>query len=149
MRAVVQRVSSASVNVAGELISQIGRGFMVLLGITHGDCEKDIEYIAQKIVNLRVFEDPDGKMNLSISDVGGQVLLISQFTLYGDARQGRRPSYIEAARPEIAEPIYEKTLLALNELGINAFGGVFGADMQVSLVNDGPVTLLIDSAKTF
>lgn len=148
MRAVVQRVSRADVTVAGEVTGAIGKGFMVLLGVGEGDTPRDADYVADKIANLRVFEDADGKMNLSLADVGGGVLLISQFTLYGDTRHGRRPSFIRAARPEAAVPLYERVKDALLGMGIMVQTGVFQTHMDVSLVNDGPVTLMIDSEKT-
>lgn len=148
MRAVVQRVSRADVTVAGEVTGAIGKGFMVLLGVGEGDTPRDADYVADKIANLRVFEDADGKMNLSLADVGGGVLLISQFTLYGDTRHGRRPSFIRAARPEAAVPLYERVKDTLLGMGITVQTGVFQTHMDVSLVNDGPVTLMIDSEKT-
>ena len=140
MRAVVQRVSSASVAVDGAEVAQIGTGLLVLLGVGEGDNERDAEWIARKLEALRVFEDGDGKMNLSVRDVGGELLVISNFTLYGDARKGNRPSFIEAARPEDAKPLVD---LVCEWLG--AQGGVFGARMAVKLVNDGPVTIVIES----
>ncbi|MBX3442818.1 MAG: D-tyrosyl-tRNA(Tyr) deacylase [Planctomyces sp.] len=149
MRAVVQRVSSASVVVAGETTGQIGRGFLVLLGIGVGDSEADAVALAQKIVGLRVFDDSDGKMNLSLADVGGAVLAVSQFTLFGDCRKGRRPSFVEAARPEQAEPLYRTFVAELRGQGLRVETGVFQAHMDVSLVNDGPVTLLLDSRRAF
>lgn len=149
MRAVVQRVSSASVTVDGEVVGQIRKGFLVLLGISATDTNADLDYLANKLVGLRVFEDQDGKMNCSISDAQGAMLIISQFTLYADCRKGRRPSFIEAARPEIAEPIYEQFVAAVRSLGIPVETGQFQAHMDVNLVNDGPVTLLLDSSKAF
>lgn len=149
MRAVVQRVSSASVTVAGEVVGKIGKGFLVLLGVTNSDTQADVVYMAQKIVGLRVFEDADGKMNLGLSDVGGAMLVVSQFTLFGDCRKGRRPSFIEAARPELANPLYEAFVAEVRGQGIQTETGRFQQHMDVALVNDGPVTLLIDSAKTF
>jgi D-tyrosyl-tRNA(Tyr) deacylase len=149
MRAVVQRVSSASVTVAGEVTGQIGRGFLVLLGIAADDGQDDLISLAQKVIGLRVFEDADGKMNLSLAEVGGAMLVVSQFTLYGDCRKGRRPSFIDAARPEIAEPLYRAFVAEVRGQGISVETGRFQAEMQVSLVNDGPVTLLIDSRKQF
>jgi D-tyrosyl-tRNA(Tyr) deacylase len=149
MRAVVQRVSSASVTVAGEVAGQIGRGFLVLLGIAADDGQDDLISLAQKVIGLRVFEDADGKMNLSLAEVGGAMLVVSQFTLYGDCRKGRRPSFIDAARPEIAEPLYRAFVAEVRGQGISVETGRFQAEMQVSLVNDGPVTLLIDSRKQF
>jgi len=148
MRAVVQRVSEASVKIDGEVKGSIGRGYMVLLGIEDIDEDADLEYICDKITGLRVFEDEQGKMNLSIEDVSGSILLISQFTLYGDARKGRRPSFIKAARPEKAIPLYERAIERLSK-SIPVETGEFGADMKVALVNDGPVTILLDSKRTF
>ncbi len=149
MRAVVQRVSSASVTVAGDVTGQIGRGFLVLLGISADDGQEDLIYLAQKVIGLRVFEDAEGKMNLSLAEVGGAMLVVSQFTLYGDCRKGRRPSFIDAARPEIAEPLYRAFVAEVKGQGIAVETGKFQAEMQVSLVNDGPVTLLVDSRKQF
>lgn len=148
MRAVIQRVSSAAVTVDGRTRGEIGKGYLVLLGIEDIDESSDMEYICDKILGLRVFEDDEEKMNLDICDVGGEVLLVSQFTLYGDARKGRRPSFIKAARPETAIPLYEAAIERLSKR-LNVATGEFGAHMQVSLVNDGPVTILLDSKKTF
>lgn len=148
MRAVVQRVSQASVKIDDEVKGSINKGYMVLLGIEDTDEEADLEYICDKITGLRVFEDALGKMNLSIEDVSGSILLISQFTLYGDARKGRRPSFIKAARPEKAIPLYEEAIERLSK-SVPVETGEFGADMKVSLVNDGPVTILLDSKRTF
>lgn len=148
MRAVVQRVDSASVTIDGRVNGKIGKGFMVLLGIDENDTEKDLDYITSKLIGLRVFEDEAGKMNKSILDVGGEILLISQFTLYGDARHGKRPSFIRAARPEKAIPLYEKAIARLREQ-LNVETGIFGAEMKVELINDGPVTILLDSERTF
>lgn len=148
MRAVVQRVKSASVSIEGSPVGAIGEGYMVLLGIEEKDTQKDLDYICEKLLGLRVFEDEAGKMNRSILDAGGSILLISQFTLYGDARKGRRPSFIRAARPETAIPLYEAAIECLRrEVPVET--GRFGADMQVSLINDGPVTILLDSERTF
>lgn len=149
MRAVVQRVSSASVTVDGEIVGRIERGFLVLLGVGVQDQDGDAVYLAEKIAGLRVFEDADGKMNLSLAEVGGQVLAVSQFTLYGDCRKGRRPSFIEAARPEQASRLYESFVAVLRGMNLTVETGRFQTHMDVSLVNDGPVTLLIDSQKTF
>lgn len=148
MRAVVQRVTSASVAIAGEQTASIGKGLMVLLGVETGDTPKDAAYIAEKLLHLRIFEDGQGVSNLSLLDTGGSLLLVSQFTLAGDARHGRRPSYINAARPEEAVPLYEqvKALLA-QQVPLQC--GTFQADMQVSLVNDGPFTILLSSRKEF
>jgi D-aminoacyl-tRNA deacylase len=140
MRALVQRVSEAAVSVEGEEVARIGRGLLVLLGVRRGDGADEADRIAHKLRALRVFEDADGKMNLSLDDVGGEVLCVSQFTLYGDARKGNRPSFVDAAPPEEAEALYERVLATLD-----AHGGVFGARMAVSLVNDGPVTLLLET----
>lgn len=148
MRAVVQRVKSASVTVEQQCIGQIGGGFLVFLGIEECDEQEDLSYICDKIIGLRIFEDDEGKMNRSIVDVGGSVLLVSQFTLYGDARKGRRPSFIKAARPEKAIPLYEKAIALLGE-HVPVQTGKFQADMDVALVNDGPVTLLLDSKRLF
>ena len=149
MRAVVQRVSKASVKVDSRTISSIGNGFLVLLGVGCGDGEKDADYMIKKIVGLRVFEDPDDKMNLSVGDVGGEILLVSQFTLLGDARHGRRPSFSDAAAPEIAEPMIEQIAAGIRESGIEVKTGKFRAHMEVELLNDGPVTILLDSRKGF
>lgn len=146
MRAVVQRVSSAQVTVAGEVVGQIERGFLVLVGITHRDGEAEAAYLARKIVGLRVFEDDDGKMNLSLTEIGGAVLAVSQFTLYGDVRKGRRPSFIDAARPEQAEPLYQRFCQLLAAEGVAVEQGVFQAHMQITLINDGPVTIWLDTA---
>ena len=149
MRAVVQRVKEASVTIEGREISRIGKGLMVLLGICETDAEKDIEYICEKVINLRIFEDNEGKMNLSLQDKGGEVMLVSQFTLYGDARKGRRPSFIQAARPEISLPIYKKTIECFRQKGISVACGEFGADMLVDIKNDGPCTILLESDRLF
>jgi D-aminoacyl-tRNA deacylase len=139
MRAVVQRVASASVTVDGEVVASIGRGLLVLLGVRAGDGEAQADRIASKLGALRVFEDADGKMNLSVREVGGELLVVSNFTLYGDTRKGNRPSFVNAARPDEAEPLVERVRAALD-----ANGGRFGARMAVELVNDGPVTLVIE-----
>ncbi len=149
MRAVVQRVSSASVTVDDEITGQIGCGLLVLLGIGEGDTEMDVIYLAGKVAGLRVFEDEAGKMNLTLADVSGAVLAVSQFTLFGDCRKGRRPSFVAAARPEKANPLYEAFVAELQGQGIAVETGRFQAHMEVSLVNDGPVTLLLDSQKLF
>ncbi len=149
VRAVVQRVTRASVAVAGEVRGAVGKGFMVLVGVEAGDGEADARYIADKVAGLRVFEDAAGKMNLALNDVGGAILAISQFTLLGDARGGRRPGFTAAARPEAADPLYERVVADWRARGIAVETGVFGADMAVSLVNDGPVTILLDSRKLF
>ena len=145
MKAVVQRVKKTTLRVDGELISEIPFGLTVFLGVKTGDTEKEAAYLAKKIANLRIFEDENGKMNLSVQDVGGEVLLVSQFTLYGDASKGNRPSFTLAARPEIAEPLYEFTVNEVGRYGITVKKGVFGADMQISQHNDGPVTILLEA----
>ena len=149
MRAVIQRVKSASVTVDNELVSEIGAGLLIFLGIAHTDAEKELEYIASKIANLRIFEDTDGKMNCSILDTGGEALVVSQFTLYGDCRKGRRPSFIDAARPDVANDLYEQFITTFEQLNIPTKGGTFQAMMDVQLINDGPVTILLDSDKQF
>jgi len=149
MRAVVQRVSEASVSVDGEITGEIGKGFVVLLGVGQMDTEKDADYLADKIVNLRVFEDDNGKMNLSLLDKQASLLIVSQFTLYGDCRKGRRPSFDKAARPEQAERLYNYFVQKCRDYGINVQTGKFQAEMTVRIYNDGPVTLLIDSSKEF
>ena len=149
MRMVVQRVTRASVTVDGEVTGKIGRGYMVLVGAEVGDTEADARLCADKLAGLRVFVDDEGKMNRSVLDVGGEILLVSQFTLLGDARHGRRPSFIAAARPEVAEPLLETMKAMLEEKGLHVETGRFRAHMDVELVNDGPVTILIDSRKVF
>ena len=149
MRAVVQRVSQASVTVAGEITGEIGAGVLVLLGIGNGDSEKDALYLADKVLNLRIFADGADKMNLSVQDSGGAILVVSQFTLHGDCRKGRRPSYNEAAPPGMAERLYEYFVAALRNLGAPVATGRFQAMMEVRLINDGPVTILLDSEKKF
>lgn len=148
MRAVVQRVSKASVTINGKVRGSIGKGYMVLLGVEDIDEKEDLDYICDKLIGLRVFEDAEGKMNLDIRDIGGEILLISQFTLYGDARKGRRPGFIKAARPDKAIPMYEEAIRRLSET-VHVECGEFGADMKVALINDGPVTILLDSKRTF
>ena len=149
MRAVVQRVSRASVTVGDEVVGRIQRGFVVLLGVAEDDTQNDVIYMAQKIIGLRVFEDGPGKMNLSLADVGGRVLVVSQFTLLGDCRKGRRPSFIAAARPELANELYQSFVAEVRGQGIEVETGRFQEHMDVELVNDGPVTLLLDSRKVF
>ena len=149
MRAVIQRVTSASVTVAGELVSEIGEGLLIFLGIAHDDTTAELDYIANKVINLRIFEDSEGKMNRSLLDTGGAALVVSQFTLYGDCRKGRRPSFIDAARPEQAKALYEQFIDVLASRNIRTQGGTFQAMMDVQLVNDGPVTILLDSRKQF
>lgn len=151
MRAIVQRVERASVSVAGEIVGEIRKGLLVLLGVGDGDTEEDLDYIYEKTLNLRVFEDENGKMNLSLLDINGDVQIVSQFTLYGDARKGRRPSFSSSAAPGIAEGFYEELIARLKATdGIKAVAnGVFGADMKVELINDGPVTIMLDSKRLF
>lgn len=144
MRVLLQRVSSASVTVDGRVIGQIGRGYLLLVGFTHGDSDVELDWMADKVHGLRLFPDGDGKMNLGIEDVGGAMLVVSQFTLYGDAQKGRRPSFIDAARPEQAIPLYEAFIGKLRERGVKVETGEFGAMMDVALVNDGPVTLWLE-----
>jgi D-tyrosyl-tRNA(Tyr) deacylase len=145
MRAVVQRVTQARVVIDQEEAGQIGRGLMVLLGVARTDTPEQARWLAEKIVTLRIFNDPEGKMNLDVAEVGGEVLVVSQFTLYGDCRKGRRPSFIDAAPPEIAIPLYEEFINGVKALGIRTATGRFGAMMQVELINDGPVTLIVES----
>ena len=149
MRCVVQRVARASVTVEGQKIAAIGAGYLVLVGVEEGDTEADMIYCADKIAGLRIFEDENGKMNLSIEDVGGEVLLVSQFTLLGDARHGRRPSFSAAARPEVADPLCQAMRQRLMDKGLPVQTGQFQAHMHVELLNDGPVTILLDSRKGF
>ena len=144
MRAVVQRVKKTALRVDGVLISEIPFGLTVFLGVKTGDTEKEAAYIAKKVAGLRIFEDENGKMNLSVKDVGGEVLLVSQFTLYGDASKGNRPSFTLAERPEFAEPLYEYAVKELSSYGVTVKKGVFGADMQIEQNNDGPVTILLE-----
>ena len=150
MRAVIQRVATASVTVDEEVTGQIGRGLMVLLGAGEGDVEKDLDYILDKTINLRIFPDEDGKMNLSLLDNEGELLVVSQFTLYGDARKGRRPSFVKAMKPDIAEEMYERFIDRARARGVSKVAtGRFGAMMDVRLLNEGPVTILLDSTKAF
>lgn len=149
MRAIIQRVSQASVVVAEETVGAIDQGLMVLLGVAQGDTSKDAVYLADKTAGLRIFEDDDGKMNRSVEDIGGSILVISQFTLLGDCRKGRRPGFTDAAPPELADNLYEEYVNALRSRGITVATGVFRANMQVALVNDGPVTIMLDSRKQF
>ncbi len=146
MRALLQRVTRASVTVRGEPRGAIGPGLVILLGITHKDTPKDAQYLVKKSTDLRIFNDSEGKMNLSLKDVGGQALIVSQFTLYADTRRGRRPGYSNAARPETAIPLYEAYIRGFREQGIHTETGEFGADMSVEIQNDGPVTLMLDSS---
>ena len=145
MRAVVQRVKRSSVKTADEIVAQIGNGLLVLLGVAQGDTVQDADYLASKIINLRIFEDPDGKMNRSLRETGGELLAVSQFTLLADCRKGRRPSFIEAAGPEKAADLYERFVSTVREKGVGIQTGRFGAMMEVALVNDGPVTVIIES----
>ena len=149
MRAVVQRVSGAQVQVDGQLVGKIDRGLLVYLGVHKDDADKDFDYILDKVINLRIFSDDAGRMNLSLLDTGGEILVVSQFTLFGDARRGRRPSYGEAAGNEKGNLYYQRFLHELKEKGIRTASGQFGADMQVAYTNDGPVTILLDSFKEF
>lgn len=149
MRAVLQRVSEARVRVNGEIVGEVGRGLLVLLGVGQGDGEADARFLAEKTAGLRIFEDAQGKMNLSVEETGGAVLVVSQFTLYGDCRQGRRPGFSAAAPPDLANALYERFVGLLRERGLPVATGVFQAEMAVELVNDGPVTLLLDSRKEF
>ena len=145
MRAVLTRVKSASVSIDGQVVGSIGKGFLILLGVGPNDTEKQCRYLAEKALGLRVFEDENGKMNLGLADVGGQVLVVSQFTLYGNCRKGRRPSFTDAAGPELGNRLYEKFLADCADLGYVPQHGQFGADMQVESINDGPVTLILDT----
>jgi D-tyrosyl-tRNA(Tyr) deacylase len=145
MRVVLQRVKDASVTVEGQITGEIGMGLMLLVGVTHEDSEKDADYLAEKIVNLRIFEDEEQKMNLSLKDIGGSILSVSQFTLYGDTKKGRRPNFMSASRPDHAEPLYLYFNDALQKHGAEVQTGVFGAMMDVSLTNSGPVTLILET----
>ena len=149
MRAVVQRVSQARVRIDDAVVGKIGPGLLVLLGVAKTDTHAEAQWLADKIVSLRIFNDPDGKMNLGLEEIHGEMLIVSQFTLYGDCSKGRRPSFIDAAGPDIAVPLYEAFINAVKALGIRTATGRFGAMMQVELVNDGPVTILLDSRKRF
>lgn len=149
MRVVVQRVNNASVSVEGKTKENINKGLLIFLGVCEDDTESDINYLAEKITNLRIFEDDSGKMNLSLKNIGGELLIISQFTLFGDCRKGRRPSFDKAGKPEYAKKIYNLFIEKCEALNLTVKQGVFGADMQVILENDGPVTLLLDSKKLF
>ena len=149
MRAVVQRVSSSKVTVDGNVTGEIKKGLLVLLGVTHEDTSKDVDYIIDKVLNLRIFEDENEKMNLSLKDVEGELLVVSQFTLYGDCRKGRRPSFSTAARPELATKLYEEFIEKSRKEGIVTQTGQFGAHMMVDLTNDGPVTILLESNRDF
>jgi len=144
MRLVIQRVNEASVTVADEMVASIGQGYLILVGVTHDDDETKADWLARKVAGLRLFEDDQGLTNLSLADVGGEVLAVSQFTLYANARKGRRPSFVDAARPEVAEPLFQRFVATLRQEGVSVQTGVFGAHMLVSLINDGPVTLIIE-----
>lgn len=145
MKAVLQRVTHSSVTIEHEVVGEIGQGVMVLLGVTDGDTERECDYLAEKAINLRIFEDDEGKMNHSLLDIGGEMLIVSQFTLCADCKKGRRPSFISAARPEKAIPLYERFIQRINSHGIKTATGRFGADMKVSIKNDGPVTIILDT----
>lgn len=145
MRVVLQRVSEASVRVEGKIVGEIGKGLLLLVGIAPGDGDKELAWMADKVAGLRIFEDEAGRMNLSASEIGGEILSVSQFTLYGDCRKGRRPNFMGAAKPELASVLYDRFNGLLREKGFNVGTGVFGAMMDVSLLNDGPVTLILDS----
>ena len=145
MRAVLTRVKSASVTIDGNVVGKIGQGFLILLGVTHEDTEAQAVKLADKLVGLRIFEDEDGKMNRGLETVDGEILVVSQFTLYGNCRKGRRPDFLAAARPEVAIPLYEKFVQLLRDKGIHVETGEFGAEMLVESVNDGPLTLIVDT----
>ena len=145
MKVVLQRTKKASVTVNQEVTGSISHGYMLLVGITHEDTMKDVDYCARKVAEIRLFEDEEGKMNRSIHEVGGQILSVSQFTLYADTKKGRRPSFVNAARPDIAKPLWDAFNNALRENGLHVETGIFGANMDVALVNDGPVTIIIES----
>lgn len=147
MRALLQRVSSATVRIDGQISGQISHGLLIFLGVTHSDTEQDCEFLADKCIGLRIFKDEQDKMNLSLLDVGGAALIVSQFTLYADSRKGRRPGYTDAALPEQAENLYEKFIEAVRNKGVKVETGKFGADMKVEIHNDGPVTLMVESKK--
>jgi D-tyrosyl-tRNA(Tyr) deacylase len=149
VRVVIQRVSEASVTVDQQTVGAIGQGLMVLLGVAQGDTSQEAKSLAEKTAGLRIFEDDAGKMNRSVEEIGGSLLVVSQFTLLGDCRKGRRPGFTDAAPPELADQLYEEYVAALRSRGVNVATGVFRADMQVALVNDGPVTMLLDSRKQF
>jgi len=149
MRCVIQRTTGSSVKIDGEVVGAIDKGLMVLIGVEEGDTEQDAAYVTKKLLGMRIFEDDAGKMNLSVQDVGGSILLVSQFTLCGDARKGNRPSFIAAAQPEEGNRLYEYTAQLLRQQGMQVQTGRFGADMKVSILNDGPVTILLSSRKEF
>ncbi|MCR4672405.1 MAG: D-tyrosyl-tRNA(Tyr) deacylase [Lachnospiraceae bacterium] len=145
MRAVIQRVKNAQVAVEGELTGRIGQGFLILLGVSDEDNDEDLEYLVRKITRMRIFSDSNGKMNLALSDIGGEILVVSQFTLFADTRKGNRPGFSEAGSPEFSNEMYEKFIEKCRALGFHTEHGIFGADMAVSLINDGPVTIVMDS----
>ena len=149
MRAVIQRVLSSSVAVDGKEIDKIGKGLLVLLGVSDDDTHDDLKYMADKITGLRIFEDENEKMNLSVEDINGEILVVSQFTLFGDCRKGKRPNFTSAGKPDYAKKMYDDFLNYVKSKGIRTGCGIFGADMKVSLINDGPVTIMLDSKKTF
>ncbi len=149
MRAVVQRVASSKVTVENNIVGQINKGLLVLLGVTHEDTSKDVDYMIDKILGLRIFEDENEKMNLSLKDINGELLVVSQFTLYGDCRKGKRPSFTNAAKPDIANELYKEFINKAKEQGIHVQTGEFGANMMVDIANDGPVTMLLESNRSF
>ena len=149
MRIILQRVKQASAEVDGEVVGRIGQGVLALLGVGKEDTSQDVEYLVEKVLGLRIFEDETGKMNLSVTDIGGEVLVVSQFTLYGDCRKGRRPSFDKAAPPELAEDLYQNFVERIRDFGVPVHTGKFGAMMDVHLVNSGPVTILLDSKRGF
>ncbi|WP_027089391.1 D-aminoacyl-tRNA deacylase [Thomasclavelia saccharogumia] len=149
MRLVIQKVSQSSVKIDGKIVGKIGKGYMVLVGITNGDDKMLVEKMVDKLVNLRIFEDENDKLNLSLLDVNGSILSISQFTLYANCKKGRRPSFIDAAKPNVSSPLYDYFNEVLEKKGVNVERGVFGAMMEVSLINDGPVTIILDSKEIF
>jgi D-tyrosyl-tRNA(Tyr) deacylase len=149
MKAVVQRVSRASVSVDNQITGQIGTGLLVFLGVCDADTEADLAYMTDKITGLRIFEDQDEKMNLSVTDIGGEILVVSQFTLFGDCRKGKRPSFVAAGNPDYANQMYQKFIAMVRGKGFDVQHGIFGADMKVDVLNDGPVTILLDSTKLY
>lgn len=149
MRAVVQRVKEASCTVDGKIVGKIDKGILLFLGVGQGDEDKDLDYLVDKVLGLRIFSDEQGKMNLSLEDIEGEILIISQFTLYGDVRKGKRPSFTRSAPPELGEEYYKQFIEKVKSRGIKAETGIFGADMDIGLINDGPVTILLDSEKIF
>lgn len=149
MRAVVQRVKQASVKVGDQIVGEIGKGLLILLGVGENDGEADKTWMAEKLIGLRIFEDEQGKMNLSVQDISGEILMVSQFTLYGDSRKGKRPSFSSAAVPDLAKGLFERTVEEVRKHGLKVETGIFQAEMDVALINDGPVTLLLDSEKKF